>query len=616
MDPIEAIKRQVDLVEYIGRFTRLQKSGRSFKGLCPFHTEKTPSFYVFADKGTWRCFGSCGEGGDLFSFVQKRESIDFRTALRNLAAEAGIQLSAEDSKKRSRHDRLTAIMSAAVDFYQRCLESEDGAAAREYLTGKRGLSPETVEQWRLGWAPDGWRSLRDMMHGRGFDEGDLIAAGLLVEPEGDREPYDRFRGRVIVPIANERGEFVAMGGRGLGNEQPKYLNSPQTEIFDKGRTLFGLEHAAEAIRHAGVVVVVEGYMDVIGPWQAGFPNVVATMGTSLTEHHAQLLRRFARRIVLAMDPDAAGMAAAERAGGLFMGFQTPDQMAQAVRSVDSVSGGTDIDLRVAPLPAGQDPDEIARESPARWKSAIDGAAPFAEFLIRRLMGEGTPSSPSEARQVVDKVRPVLVAVRDPVERALYVQRVARHLGISEDAVLERIRGALRSRPGARASGGGMVNPPATQEEILLAILLRHPRLRQHFRNYPESLLSGSLDREIFRRWLHEDQFLLGDDDPVAQRARALQARRLPPLSDAEAKVAADEKVREILRERIILHQSARAEDLAEAEKELGANRIAEVALNAWRGGMPLDEDRELAEALIEELQLGLSIHRKEAPGAV
>lgn len=613
MDPIDTIKRQVDLVEYVGRFTRLQKSGRSFKGLCPFHSEKTPSFYVFADKGTWRCFGTCGEGGDLFSFVQKRENVDFRTALRMLAAEAGVQLSPEDSRRRGRHERLTAIMSAAVDYYQRCLQDDSGSAARTYLTEKRGLTANTIADWKLGWAPDEWRGLKSVLGGRGYDDADLLAAGLLVEPENDREPYDRFRGRVIVPIANERGEFVAMGGRGLGNEQPKYLNSPQTEIFDKGRTLFGLDHAAEAIRQTGVVVVVEGYMDVIGPWQAGFANVVATMGTSLTENHAQLLRRYARRIVLAMDPDAAGLAAAERAGGLFLGFATPDQMAQAARSADALAGASDIDLRVAPLPAGKDPDEIARDAPGEWSAAVEAAAPFAEFLIQRIMGKGTPESPLEARQIVDRVRPVLVAVRDPVERAMYVQRVARHLGISEEAVLERIRGALRAAPGGPRPASQVV-APVTQEEILLAILLRHPRLRQHFRNYPETLFAGSLDREIFRRWLHEDDFMYREDDPVAGRARALQARRLPPLSEAEAKSAADEKIREILRERIILHQTARAEDLAEAERTQGANRIAEVALNAWRGGMPGEDDRELAEALIEELQLGLSIHRKEAPG--
>jgi len=612
MDVVEAIKQQIDLAEYVGRVTQLKKSGRSLKGLCPFHTEKTPSFYVFPDKGTWRCFGSCGEGGDLFSFVQKRESVDFKSALRTLAAEAGIQLTADDPRRASHVERLSALMSAAVDHYERCLEADDGRAAREYLVEKRGLTLATIQEWHLGWAPDGWRGLRDFLRNRGYEDRDMIDAGLLVEGEAGREPYDRFRGRAIIPIANERGEFVAMGGRGLHGEEPKYLNSPQTELFDKGRTLFGLNHAAAAIRESGTVVVVEGYMDVIGPWQAGFTNLVATMGTSLTESHARLLRRFARRIVLAMDPDAAGLAAAERAGGLFLGLDTPERMAQAARSADVLAGTVDVDLRVAPLPAGQDPDEIARDMPETWRSAVDGALPFAEFLLKRLMGPEKPGSPMEARNIVDRLRPVLLAVRDPVERSMYVQRVARHLGVSEDAVLDRLRAFS---PGRLArTGPATTDAPANAEDILLAILLRYPHLRHPFRNYPDSLFSGAVNREVFRRWLHSEDFAQPvEDDPVGDRARALAARRLPPLSDAEARQAADEKVRDILKDRIIQHQAARAEELADAERSVGVNRLAEIALNVWRGGMPPDDERELAEALIEELQLGLSIHRREVP---
>lgn len=615
MDVVDAIKRQVDLVEFIGRATPLQKSGRSFKGLCPFHTEKTPSFYVFPERGNWRCFGTCGEGGDLFTFVQKRENTDFRGALRLLAAEAGIELTPEDAKKRSEHDRLAAVMSAAVEFYQRSLREPGGAAAVAYLREKRGLLPETIESWRLGWAPNDWRVLRGYLHNRGYEERDLIAAGLLVEADNGREPYDRFRGRVIIPIANERGEYIAMGGRGLQGEEPKYLNSPQTELFDKGRTLFGLDHAAAAIRETGVAVVVEGYMDVLGPWQAGFPNVVATMGTSLTEHHAALLRRYAKRIVLAMDPDAAGLAAAERAGGLFLGLESPERMGQAVRQADALLGAGEMELRVAPLPPGKDPDEIARDNPDVWREAIAEAPPFAEFLLRRAMEAETVSSPAQARGLVDRLKPVLLAVRDPLERAVYVQRVARHLGISEDAVVERLRAGTRQQVQPRQREQAM---PLSPEEVLLAILLKHRTLRQAFRNYPPSLFTGALEREIFVRWLRDEgSFGRGEEeDPVSDRARALEGRRLPPLSENEARQAAQEKVREILRERIVMHQAARSEELADAERRLGANRVAELAMATWRGEMPHDEDRVLAEAVIEELQLGLSLHRKETPNAV
>lgn len=612
MDAVDEIKSKLDLVEYIGRGTRLQKTGRNFRGLCPFHTEKTPSFYVFPERGSWRCFGSCGEGGDLFSFVQKRENIDFRTALRQLAGEAGVQLSAESSERRTRTEKLSAIMSAAVSFYQRCLREPGGEPALEYLTQKRGIKPEAIEAFRLGWAPDEWRVLREHLVGRGYDEQDIVAAGLMVDNENGREPYDRFRGRVIVPIADERGQYVGMGGRGIHGEEPKYLNSPQSELFDKGRTLFGLDLAGAAIKKAGTVVVVEGYMDVIGPWQAGFQNVVATMGTSLTEHHASILKRYARRVVLAMDPDAAGLAAAERAGGLFIGLDSPENMARSARSADELSSSAELELRVAPLPPGQDPDELARSNPEVWEQAIREAAPYAEFLLKRLMGAETPDSPAEARRIVDRLKPVLFAVRDPVERSVYIQRVARHLGVSEEAIMERAR---QGSPGRTRTAPLPANAPTSPEDTLLTILLRYPHLRQDFRNYPSSLFTNAINREVFERWLADEAFYqAGGDDPVISHARGIEARRLPPLSHEEARRAANDKMRDILRERVIQHQAALTEEVAEAEKALGAGAVDVLSHEAWQGGMPSEDGRALAETMIEHLQLGLSIHRREQPG--
>ena len=614
MDAVAEIKSKIDLVEYIGRSTKLQKSGRNFRALCPFHSEKTPSFYVFPERGAWRCFGSCGEGGDLLSFVQKRDNLDFRGALRVLAADAGIQLSPEAAQKRSHTEKLEAVMSAAVSFYERCLAEEGGRPAREYLTGARGLTPETLKSFHIGWAPPEWRLLGDYLRHRGYGDAEILGAGLLVESEHGREPYDRFRGRVIIPIADERGHFVGMGGRGLHGEEPKYLNTPQSDLFDKGRTLFALNMAGPAIRETGTVVVVEGYMDVMGPWQAGFRNVVATMGTSLTEHHAGVLRRFARRVVLAMDPDAAGLAAAERAGSLFVALDSPEAMARSARSADALSAAADLELRVAPLPPGKDPDEVARENPAAWEEAITSAATYPEFLLRRLMGAEAPESPSAAREVVDRLRPVLNAVRDPVERALYVQRVARHLGISEEAILERIRrpaggGAPRRWRGDDRSS--LLSP----EQVLLALLLRHPHLRPDFRDHPPSLFNDAINREIFQRWTTgEDLSAFDDGDPLADYTRALEARRLPPLSRDEARKAARTKVHEILRERIAQHQAAITSELAAAERSVGANQLAELSSAFWQGQLPDDASIALAEPAMETWQLGVSIHRREEPG--
>jgi DNA primase len=614
VDAVAAIKSRLDLVEYIGRSVALQRSGRNFKGNCPFHNEKTPSFYVFPDKGNWRCFGACGEGGDLFSFVQKRDGVDFRVALRELAREAGVELSAESSARRGRAEHLSALVSAAVEHYQR--RFKESAAAREYIFGRRGLSEDSAETFRIGWAPDEWRGLRDYLSGRGYSEGDAIAAGLLVEGESG-SIYDRFRGRVIIPIADERGQYVGLGGRGLGSEQPKYLNSPQTEIFDKGRTLFGLNLAAQAIRESGTVVVVEGYMDVIGPWQAGFRNVVATMGTSLTEHHVALLRRSARRIVLALDPDAAGYRAAERAGGLLLGLGSPEDAARSARSAETLTAGADIELRVAPLPPGKDPDEVAREDPAGWSAAIDNAAPFAAFLIERLMQAEPGDSPLEARQAIDRVRPVIAAVRDPVERGMYMQRIARHLGVSERAVQERL--GTRPLVAAPERSRGEVSPAfaRTQETFLLATLLRFPELGRRFGEIiPPQFFTDALDREVFQRWRDDpspplDESGSMDTDPIRARWQALEEVRLPPFTVERAAEDILLKIERIKRERDVAQLTAVAERIAELEREAGAETVASVAHNAWRGILAAPEDREMAEINLEVQQLSESMHRHE-----
>ncbi len=612
MDAVTEIKRRIDPAEYIGRFVKLQKAGRNFRALCPFHTEKTPSFYVFTDRGSWRCFGSCGEGGDVFSFVQKRENVDFREALRILAEEAGVELSARAAEQRTRGERLSGIVSAAVDFYQQQLAGESGAEARAYLAETRGLSQETVEQFRLGWAPDEWRLLRDSLLGRGYSDEDALAAGMLTESDGGGQPYDRFRGRVIIPIADDRGVFVGLGGRILGEGEPKYLNSPQTEIFDKGRTLYGLDIAGDQARESGTVVVVEGYLDVIGPWQAGFRNLVATMGTSLTERHAARLTRFASRVVLAMDPDSAGMAAAERAGSLLLDFRSPEAMGAAQRSAEAITGEVDLDLRVAPLPAGKDPDDLAREDPEAWGTAIENATPFARFLLERLIAGSENDSPLEASRIVDRLRPVLLAVRNPVERSGHIQNIARRLGIAERSIAERLRvegRRVQARPESEVAPSRV-----PVEEALLATLLHNPGLRADLRYLPADLFPNALDREVFQRWLHEDTSspeAAAEDDPIEQRRLDILQRREPPLSGPDAKRRIEELVGRIGRERYIQLQAVKTAEVADEEREHGAKPVQEAAYKRWRGELLADDTMDLANKVIDQMEFGLSIHRRE-----
>ena len=618
MDATDEIKRRIDIAEYVGRFVQLQKTGRNLKGLCPFHAEKTASFYVTPERGTWRCYGSCGEGGDIFTFLQKREGLEFREALRELAQEAGVELSPQSSRQRDRRDQLAKIVSASVDYYRGQLLAESGTDARAYFRDQRGFSDETVAMFNLGWAPDDWRALRDHLNARGYSDADCVAAGVLVEPDEGGLPYDRFRGRVIIPISDEKGVFVGLGGRGMHDEQPKYLNSPQTELFDKGRTLYGLKLAGAEARASETVVVVEGYMDVIGPWDAGFRNLVATMGTSLTEAHAALLKRYASRIVLAMDADSAGLAAAERAGDLLIASNVDQHAATSIAAGQSITQSAEVDLCVAPMPAGKDPDDLARDEPDSWRAAVAAAQPFAAFVIDRALGLKRPDSPLETRKAIERIAPVLNAVADPVERASYIQRVARHVRTDEAAVVQRLSALNRTsveRPWTRqprqpgnlkdrrswerydSDLGSYLTQNARHqaergwdqamsrpdvEEQLLATVFQHVELRDDVRNLPPDLFADAHNRAAFSRWREVDQAAAGaDEDPVAGRIAKLRQMRQPKLSPQDARSRVRDLIDYILRERLIHRHTAVTEELAAAESTHGTRKVEE----SWACGM-------------------------------
>lgn len=604
MSAVDEIKRRLDPVAYIGRSVTLQKAGRNFRGLCPFHAEKTPSFYVFPDRGTWRCFGACSEGGDIFTFVMKRDNCTFREALEELAREAGVSLAEESPQRRSRREHLARVVSAAVAFYESQLNDPEASDVRQYLQSTRGLTPETVAAWHLGWAPADWRALRDHLAARGYSDDDMIAAGLLVVPENG-PPYDRFRERVIIPIADEHGVFVGLAGRSLRGEEPKYLNSPQTEIFDKGRMLFGIHHA-QGLRVAGVAVVVEGYFDVIGPWQAGFRNIVATMGTSLTTEHAKTLRRWARRIVLALDPDAAGAAAAERAGNVFAAVG-------ATRGAESLAAASGVEIFVAQLPEGVDPDEVARRDPEHWRRLIDEAKPYPEFVLQRVIGSERPRTPAEIRETIERVVPVLLAVRNPLDRGVYVQRLAHAFGVSEPAIWDRLRQVRRStaRVRPRSEHTGPERP--TREDIFLAVLLRYPTLRDSARHVPETLFSDSLNRELFIAW--RDARDWSNDKLLQRRAEELSQVRLPDaLSSSQARRAATETLQRLLRERQSERLAAATAELAELEAKVGSAALAEAAWRLWMGEPAEDAlVAEAAQKVFEAMELGRALHRPDIP---
>jgi len=424
------IKSRIDIVSYVQRFVpTLKKAGRNHKACCPFHNEKTPSFVVNPARQTWHCFGACAEGGDLFTFAQKLHGWDFKEALRELAAEAGVELQRQTAAQKSRSDhleKLRGMTASAAEVFQRALRRETTGRIRSYLRDQRGLTDETIQSFQIGYAPDIWdfmlRALRDLGH----SDDEIVEVGLAVRNDNGRV-YDRFRNRLIIPIRDERGRVVGFGGRALdANDNAKYINSPQSAVFDKSRLLYGLDTGRSAIRDSGTVVIVEGYMDVIQAHQAGYANVVAQMGTAMTEPQIrQVAPRYAKRIVLALDADEAGRNAARRS--LEVARQTLAR---------DYAGKLSVDIAILKIPAGKDPDDFLRESPEGWPALVDSAQSVADFVIDMESEPLTADSSLQARQAVAQaVLPMLLVSENNVYKQDNIQNLARRLRISERDML-------------------------------------------------------------------------------------------------------------------------------------------------------------------------------------
>ncbi len=502
MDPVEEIKNRLDIVDIVSETVDLRRTGKNYIGFCPFHDNKrTPAFVVFPETGTWRCF-SCNEGGDIFTFVMKREGWDFRQALEHLAERAGVPLEApspEAEARREAHQRLYDLMEEAVAFYRHHLHTPAGKQALDYLH-KRGLTDETIEAFGLGYAPHGWEAARRYFTSKGYTDDDLLAAGLLTRRD-DGRTYDRFRHRVMFPIRDARGRAVGFGARTLDPEGiPKYLNSPQTDIFDKSRLLYGLDKAGKAIRERDQVVIVEGYMDVIGLYQAGFPNAVSPMGVALNEGQLRTLKRYTRHMVLALDPDPAGIRATLR---------SMDVARDALKEADGFrfdpqgllrqENRLKADLRVALLPEGQDPDEIALADPAKWEAIVAGAQPIILFvmdaLARQMAREGKDlEDPKAKAELAEQVLPLIYEVANPIEQKTYLQKLSALLRVDEDTLLAWKPPVRRRRRPVRTSAQ-QIQPrisqpkPASDRQRgvtpllerlalrVLGLLLRDPHLR-------------------------------------------------------------------------------------------------------------------------------------------
>ncbi len=453
---IEEIKSRVDIVELASEYLTLKKAGRNYLGLCPFHQEKTPSFTVNREKQIFYCFG-CGEGGNVITLLMKIANKSFPEAIKHLAEKTGVILPVrtmgrEDREKESLHDEIISLNLRAAQHYARLLSTGVGKTARDYLQ-KRAVSEETVRQFRLGFVPDTWRSLADNLESSGLSLKLAEQAGLVIAgKEGGY--YDRFRGRLMFPIENIFGEIIAFGGRILGEGEPKYLNSPESPVYIKGKNLYGLQKAKESIREKGFCLIVEGYFDAISLWNAGVRNVVATLGTALTRDHLELLRRYTQDVVALFDPDAAGRKALDRSLELFL--------------------GANMHARALVLPGGLDPDDFIKMHGREKLDELIAVAPaISDYYIDHVLGEG--------KTVEEKLDLAKTAIEfagksgNVIEKNLFVKRIAERLGIDQALLKREIHHKEVGQKPASVKPKQSVRPGLNPLELnLIRLVLEYP----------------------------------------------------------------------------------------------------------------------------------------------
>ena len=634
------VKSRLNIVDVIGELVQLKKAGTTYKGLCPFHGEKTPSFTVTPVRDSWKCFG-CGLGGDIFSFVMQRDSVPFPEALRTLANKAGVEIDERTKREDAHRARLRDILETSIAFYHQVLTATRmGAPALDYLRG-RGFTDATIEAAQLGWAPDGWDTMsRRLVEKRQIRPEELVEVGLASQGRSQSRGVgviDRFRGRVLFPIRDQNGAAVGLGGRILGVEGkdadgrprdtgPKYLNSPATPLFDKSRTLYLVDKAKGPMRKSGQAVIVEGYTDALMAHQAGFDNVVASLGTALTPGQVALLTRYAKKIALAYDVDAAGQKA-----GTF-GVQALEGLIGQLAATES---GVELDeVRVVRLPDGKDPDEVVRESPDLWREEVRTAQPIVDYLIDTYTKQYDLKTPGGKARFVDAIMPTIRAVPNPVMRDGWLQRVRQVSGVEERVLLEVLRSGRSATgladPGSGREGRFTVDAviaaadalPVTdilrgvlpQEQELLRLMLLVPEMQGRITDsIGPDRLPNTVARELFRALVlarEPDEhgvhpafsltaLVQAMDPETAALAQALVARRDPnprELSQQELTYEVERLVIDLeeraLDEKSEFTQNALAEAEQAGESELVGQLVRESqAINDQRRSLHRRRDQ-------------------------
>jgi DNA primase len=521
MSTIDEIKSRIDIVDLVSEAgVKLRHAGKNYTGFCPFHdNKKTPAFVVWPESGTWRCFGQCNEGGDIFKFVMKRENLDFKEALDKLAARAGVEVptfTKETPQQKEEHEQLRKLLEDAVIFYRRHLLAN--VDILNYLRQKRGLTDASIETFGLGYAPRAWDSALTYFTQRGYRERDLLDAGLVSERESGGF-YDRFRHRIMIPIRDATRRMTGFGARIVDpDDVPKFLNSPETVLFSKGKLLYGLDRAHKTIRSADQAVIVEGYLDVIALHQAGYENVVSPMGTALTEDQMRLLKKFTRRIVLALDPDTAGQKAILR--GLDVARAAMDRKGELdfdPRGLLRNEARLQADLRVAALPDDLDPDEIVARNRDQWAELIENAKPVVTHVMETLAVGQNLNDPKVKNQIAAQVLPLIEDLPNPLERDTYRQQLARMLRVDERALVSTPPEVPRAKWARSIPQKQVVSPEKIAvtvssskmvEEYIVGVLFRRPELIYRLDRLLQQYGLVSLSAEDFEYTDHQMMFRL------------------------------------------------------------------------------------------------------------
>lgn len=480
---VEEVKTRLDIYDVVKEYVQLKKAGTNYKGLCPFHNEKTPSFTVSQDKQIWHCFG-CSEGGDVFSFIQKIEGLEFPETLRLLAERAGVKIERFDPRVVNKKTRLFDCLQTAADFYAAALhKSQEGQIARDYIQ-ERKLDSLTVDQFKLGYAPDQWDALLTFLKKRGFVTQEMREAGLIIEGKGGRH-FDRFRKRLMFPLSDHQGNVVGFTGRILSEDQQggKYVNSPQTLLYDKSRMVYALDKAKQKIRTTGVAVLVEGQMDVLSAHQHGFTHVVAVSGTALTDHQVRLLSRYATTLAFCFDADSAGFEAARRGLDLVQQY--------------------DIAVKAVILPFGKDPDECIRKSPESFQKAVDAAVPVMEYLITAVLSHTDLKDIDQKKKAALKLLTEIRKIPNAMERTYYIDRLSDRLPARREDLHElftRLKDARTFSKTATANTPHEDRPTALDSatEYILAVLITKPDMVE--------VVAKDVEPELFPQKQHRDLY--------------------------------------------------------------------------------------------------------------